>query len=264
VQDTYLADWVANLPEFNLGIRRRRQYAPDGHGNLLPVFPRAPNALPRIRAKHADLDQVIWDLQEAHKEVSRVAKMNLGEPAQSLTLNWQDQLWKLQVVDEQEHLFGSYLLTLCSEARAVEQEQLKLVARLSQNFTVFAKQIRIAANYLLIAGPLTLVNQVAEVSAEMTKGRWWREPAGSRPARFDKGPLRGTQKDLAKAICPHAGKEPDPRALQRLGATEVIWIERNCTQTYTVYFADQRLYSEANSSLLKLQDSKKGQKKRKS
>lgn len=229
------------------------------------------NAIPRIRAHHESVDQVRWRLPGAFEDVDRLLKSGeFDESIRGVLRDWHGKVWDLMMLDEKEHLFGSFLLNLCVKSRAVPGDQKKLEERLiqvSHDWTRLVEKLKRTAEFLFVADENSpssnqTTAEIANMGAKVS-GAWCHEPGIPRPPEYKKGPLRGTQIFLADVVCPPAGREPDPRALQRLGRTGVIWIERYGTQDFAVYFMDDDLWPQANARYLQQKKDKPPRKKRK-
>jgi hypothetical protein len=88
-------------------------------------------------------------------------------------------------------------------------------------------------------------------------GKWFHEPDEPRPADYKYGPLTGKQIELAKAICPRAGRAASVRRLHRLSADGVLWTVMRRPQLLEVYFKDLETKAEANAKLIEARNKPK-------
>jgi hypothetical protein len=81
--------------------------------------------------------------------------------------------------------------------------------------------------------------------------RWYHLLEDPKPPEFAHGPLVGTQRFLAKIICPVFGHAADPRAIHGLALDGDLWIVKSPRrQCCRAYFRDRMLYAAANASYL--------------
>jgi hypothetical protein len=223
---------------------------------------KTPNDIPRIRNDLAQLARVRRHLPGARDDVERLLGLCLANQEKKVLQRWQREVFRLCLQCEQQHLYGAYLLLRCRVARdagkADRQELHGLLQDLGEDPPHGAQSIQEAAAYLLARLPAEVARPtpgttVGEASEGPDPAKWRCHAAEEKPtSEYRFGPLTGTLRDLAKAICPSFGFEEDPRAVKRLANRREIWVQKVTGHCYKVFLRDQKSYAEANARWMKI------------
>jgi hypothetical protein len=235
----------------------------------------------QLHLAYRDVDSLLTDvgslLTDSDRRLHEV-EGNLDDctrPNVNSTLrDWRRKLWEFKVEDEQDHLFGSYMLGCCHQSvdtgSAAESLRSHLIRRLSQDDGSLIAIIQQTAEFLLMTDPpassptTTSVDVTREAEAnntpigtdarnegggQVTSKRWYHKEPPSH-TEYPHGPLLGNQKTMADIICQNIKGGKDRRALKRLGEDGAIWIVQISPQRLEVYFRDDYLWPASNSSYL--------------
>ena len=228
-----------------------------GDGSFMFVRNRCyPNCVDEIRPRVVDRDWARWHLPILLDDVQRLLDLEMSDSQRQDFQRWQHELWSLSIRSDREHLFGCYLLAECWKALEPNTSSPERCQRLEERFAKeterLAKVMQDAAEYLyLLAQEEHGQAPVGAPSsgAPAIRTDWFHTQDENRPSRYAHGPVAGSLKQLAAAICPSFNYRRDPRSLKLLGRKGPIWIEKVSGHSYKVFFEDQKLFAEANFKL---------------
>jgi len=219
-------------------------------------------------------------LEDARRLLAEAAGLNT--PAQVIE-KWKTEIWSVVSRTDIDYLLGAHLLAECQQVLLAGDMTMvryeALVTLLTEDNFRLVQVLQATAQFLcastedkgLIATSKAEVDgispQVNRNSADNVgthnndagkKQPWCHPPTDPKPDPYQHGPVRGKQKELARAFKKVRGGVLDPRQLHKLALQKEIWITRTGhEQCITIYFRDQSLFMQVSESLNLLRNPQK-------
>jgi hypothetical protein len=201
-------------------------------------------------------------LATASDDVERCLGVEMSPGQQQVFQVWQRELWSVARRSDRERLLGCHAISECRDAQDPglpgPDRCCLLGSQLIGDLPRLTEEMEGAATLLcrLATGPRseTALQEEGEGEEARENGtggsNWFHGPNEPRPPDYQYGPLTGKQAELAKAICPRAGRVASVRRLHRLSADGVLWTVMRRPQLLEVYFKDLETKAEANNKLI--------------
>jgi hypothetical protein len=221
-----------------------------GNRRVIPAHVKRfyPNYTLKICQRWGDTNFFMWHLEATLRDADDLLVFDsLDEQLWKALVKFRGMMSQLLARAKREHLFGCFLIVRCLAAldsdEPVRSEYNSVASRLRADAGRYSLAIRKAAE-ALAAG-----SAGRRAGAERRSNTWCYLPKEKRPEEFNHGPLAGTQRQLAKAICPSTGVRPNIKALKTFAGNGLVWVTKISGQSYEAWFRDESRFRLARQRL---------------